>query len=532
MARGLLPIFMAFVAALTFAAAAMAQPAPRGTLVAVMATELTVLDPVFTTAAITRTHGFMVYDQLFALDSKGVPRPQMVETWDSAADGLRWSFTLRPGLAFHDGAPVRAVDAVASIRRWAGRDTTGRALLAAGMSLAAIDDKTFTLTLQQPFAPVLNALAKASANALFVLPERLAVAEGTQRVTDPTGSGPFMFKADEWRPGDRIVYVRNPRYVPRAEPPDGMAGGKTVLVERVEWRVIDDPNAAANALATGQVDIVESPGIDLRPVLERSPNVRFTLLNPVGQMLYLRPNTLQPPFDKVEARQALLHLVDQREVLQALGVPEADTYPYCPAYFFCGTPLETRAGAAGLQQPDIPRAKALLAKAGYAGQKVMIMQPADQPLVSAATLVVVQALRRGGIAAEPALMDWGSLLVRRAKTEGPEAGGWNLFITQGLPFDATDPVVHSYLAMPCPNPVPGFPCDPGGDLGMEGLRRAWWQSQDPAKRRALVDAIQERAYDQVPYVNAGQYRTPSAHRVTVTGLRPAVGMVFWGVGKE
>lgn len=497
-------------------------------LTAVMATELTVLDPVFTTAAITRTHGFMVYDQLFALDAKGEPKPQMVERWERSPDGLRWEFTLRPGLLFHDGAPVRAADAVASIRRWAGRDTTGRALAAAGMTLSVLDQRTFSLTLRRPFAPVLNALAKASANALFVMPERIAAADGAQRVTDPTGSGPFVFRAGEWRPGNRIVYAGNTAYVPRPEPPDGMAGGKVVQLDRVEWRVIDDPSATANALITGQVDVVESPGTDLRPILERAPGVRFTTTNPVGQMLYLRPNSLQPPFDRAEARRALLYLVDQREVLQALGVPQSDTVPYCPAYFYCGTPLETDAGAVGMREPDIGKARELLAQAGYRGEPVVIMQPADQPQVSAATLVVVQALRRAGIAVEPALMDWGSLVVRRAKTEGPANGGWNLFITQGLGFDATDPVVHSYLAMPCPNPVPGFPCD----ARMEELRRAWWEEPDPVRRRALVDTIQERAYDQVPYVNAGQFRVPVAHRANVVGLRPAVGLVFWGVRKE
>src|SRR5919106_5276013 len=89
------------------------------------------IDPIWTTAYITRNHGYLVYDVLFALDDKLQPQPQMVESWKVSDDKLTWTFTLREGLKFHDGAPVKAEDAVASLQRWGKRDGMGQKLMEA-----------------------------------------------------------------------------------------------------------------------------------------------------------------------------------------------------------------------------------------------------------------------------------------------------------------------------------------------------------------------------------------------------------------
>ena len=186
-------------------------------------------------------------------------------------DAMRWRFTLREGLAFHDGTPVRAADAVASIRRWAQRDVVGKALAAATGALEVVDDRSFSLTLARPFALVTQALARPTASALFVMPERLAATPAATAITDATGSGPFIFQANEWRAGDRAVYRRNPAYRPRPEPADGLAGGKVAKIDRLEWLAMPDPATAAAALQAGEVDFVEAPSPDLIPTLERNP---------------------------------------------------------------------------------------------------------------------------------------------------------------------------------------------------------------------------------------------------------------------
>src|ERR1043166_9671536 len=84
--------------------------------------DLTQLDPVFASIVITREYGLLIYEELFAWDSKLQPRPQMVDSWTTSPDGLTWRFTLRDGLKFHDGQAVTTTDVVPSLQRWMARD--------------------------------------------------------------------------------------------------------------------------------------------------------------------------------------------------------------------------------------------------------------------------------------------------------------------------------------------------------------------------------------------------------------------------
>ncbi len=498
------------------------------TLKIVLVNDLASLDPVQSTAAFVRNHGFLVYDQLFALDSKGDPQPEMVESFTKSTDGRAWRFTLRPGQTFHDGSPVRAADAVASIKRWAQRDVVGKALMAATASIDVVDERTFTITLARPFALVTEALARPTASALFVMPERLAVTSPATAITDATGSGPFIFVADEWQVGHRAVYRRNPAYHPRPEPPDGLAGGKVAMVDRIEWLTMPDAATAAAALQTGEIDFLEQPSPDLIPSLERVPGIKLMPINPIGFDIWVRLNHAQPPFDDPRARQALLYLIDQKEDLDATGVRPSEQVAYCPAWFMCGSPLESEAGARGLQRVDIPRAKALLAEAGYKGERVVFMDPSDQPVNHAATLTIAAHMKEAGINVDVPSMDWATLTQRRNKKDPVEQGGWNMFITIANVLDGSSPLTNLYLASPCENGIAGWPCD----ARLEELRRAWWEEGDPAKRHDLLEQVQARAFDVLPYVNGGQFRTLAAVRTSVAGIRPTTIPVFWGVRKH
>jgi peptide/nickel transport system substrate-binding protein len=513
---------------LGLAQAAIAQPAPSGTLKIVLSNPLASLDPVVSTAAFIRNHGFMVYDQLFGLDSKGEAQPQMVARHEVLADGTTHRFTLRDGLAFHDGQPVRAADAVASIKRWGQRDIAGRALLAATAAIEVVDEKTFTLKLSRPFGLVTEALARPTASALFMMPERIASTPANVAFTDATGSGPFIFRREDFSPGERAVYLRNPAYRPRTEPADGLAGAKIALLERIEWLGITDPATVAAALQAGEIDFVEQPTPDVLPMLARNRNIRLFALNPVGSMVWLRPNHKQPPFDNPRARQALLYLVNQHENLQAIGIAPSEQVPYCPAYFLCGTPLESSAGAQGLRAIDVEKAKALLAEAGYDGRRVVFLNASDSPTNNAVTLTMAQNMRRAGLNMDVVNMDWATLSQRRNRQEAIDQGGWNLFVTVANVLDSQNPLVNVYLGSPCQGGLAGWPCD----ATLERLRASWWEESDPARRRAILDQVHAQAYESLPYINAGQFRTLAAHRTNIEGLRETIIPVFWGVTKR
>src|SRR5690348_17522272 len=158
--------------------------------------DLRILDPITTTAYITRNHGYMIYDTLFATDAKFQVQPQMVDKYDISKDQLTYTFTLRDGLKFHDGQPVRSADCIASVERWAKRDALGQKLAEATEAWKAVDDKTFTLKLKKPFPLTLEALGKPSSNVPFIMPERIAKTDAFQNITEAIGSGPFKFVKD------------------------------------------------------------------------------------------------------------------------------------------------------------------------------------------------------------------------------------------------------------------------------------------------------------------------------------------------
>src|SRR5438874_7032659 len=142
------------------------------TLTVVLESEVTILDPHFITATITRTFGLHVFDMLFAMNEKGEIKPQMVDSWEVSADKLNWSFSLRDGLKWHDGTPVTASDCVASLRRWSVRDPLGKMLMADTASLEAVDARTFKLALKEPFPLMLEVLGKPNAPLPVMMPAR------------------------------------------------------------------------------------------------------------------------------------------------------------------------------------------------------------------------------------------------------------------------------------------------------------------------------------------------------------------------
>ncbi|GIX47227.1 MAG: ABC transporter substrate-binding protein [Candidatus Tectimicrobiota bacterium] len=502
--------------------------AAGGTLRFVPHADLKNIDPIWTTAYITRNHGYMIYDTLFALDADLQPRPQMVESWSVSPDGLTYTFTLRPGLKWHDGTPVRAADCVASIQRWGKRDGMGQKLMDATKELKVVDERTFTLTLKAPYGLVLHSLAKISSNVPFMMPERIAKTDPFTQISEPIGSGPFIFKKDEWVPGHKVVYVRNPDYLPRPEPPSLAAGGKVVKVDRVEWIYIPDQTTALNALMAGEVDYFEAPSLDLYPLLTKNPDITVIIADPLGSQGWLRPNHLHPPFNNKKARHALLWMVKQEDYMRAVaGDPKF--WRTCGAYFVCGTPLESDVGSDPLMTQDLEKAKQLLKEAGYDGRPIVLMDPTDIPTLHNATLVTAQLLRKIGVNVDLQAMDWSTLTSRRAEKKPPEQGGWHLFHTSWIAPDVFNPVANIGVSGGCEERAWfGWPCDER----LEKLRDAWARTSDPAEQKRLAEEIQRVAYDVVPYIITGQYFGIRAYRKNVKGVLQAPVPFLWNVSKE
>jgi peptide/nickel transport system substrate-binding protein len=196
----------------------------------------------------------MVWDTLYGMDDKLVPQRQMVEAEEVSPDGLAWTFRLRPALKFHDGEPVLAKDVVASLNRWAARDPVGLMIRGIQNELTANDDRNLRWVLKKPFSKMLLALARCDPRVAFIMPARIAATDPFRQINEYVGSGPMRFVKNEWVPGAKAVFEKFTDYVPRQEPASWLAGGKRMLVDRIECIVIPDAGTASAALQSGEVD--------------------------------------------------------------------------------------------------------------------------------------------------------------------------------------------------------------------------------------------------------------------------------------
>lgn len=510
--------------------AAIASPvSAETTLTVVKHSALRVLDPIMTTAYMSRNHGYMIFDTLYALDSDLNPQPQMVERHSVSEDGLTYTFTLRDGLIFHDGSPVTGADVAASIARWGERDGMGQVLMSFVDSMTqGTDSNEFVLKLKKPYGLVIASLAKPSSNVPFIMPAWLAETPSTEPIPTQIGSGPFVWVEDEFQPGIRAVYVKNKDYVPRAEPASWAAGGKVVNVDRVEWVVMPDDQTALNALQAGEIDFWESPPSDLVPILEANSDITVRNLNTLGMQTIMRPNTLHFPMNDARIRKAAIASVHQQDVLDALvGNPEY--YNECGAMFVCGTPLATDIGSETLIQGNgMEKAKQLLVEANYDGTPIIIMHPTDVATLSVQPVVVAQAMRDAGFVVELQTMDWQTLVGRRASQAPIKEGGWHMFMTNWVGADVFNPLVN--------NMVNGK----GNDAGwfgwpdvpqLEELRMDYATETDLDKQIEIAAEIQKVAFEEGVYAPIGQYFLPSAWSSELEGVLDSPAPLFWNISK-
>ena len=509
-------------------ATALSNLASAQTLRVVMHSDVKALDPIWSGAYITRNHGYMLYDTLFAIDDKFQVKPQMVDTWTTSADGLTWTFKLRDGLEWHDGTPVTAEDCVASLKRWSARDSMGQKLATMLAEYKIVDPKTFQIVLKEKFGPLLDAIGKPSVVVPFMMPKKAAETDAFTQGDNVIGSGPFVFKKDEWKPGEKLVYLKNTKYKPRAEPMSGLAGGKVVNVDRVEWVWIPDSETQMNALVNGEVDYLESVSYDLLPVLEKTKGIKI-LIGSVSNQYVFRMNWLTPPFNNAKVRQAASYALSQEEFLQA-NIGDKRYYRTCKAMFTCGSPLESTAGMDGLIEGNIAKAKQLLAEANYDGTVVVMPQPTDLGVIKQIAPVAKAQLEKAGFKVEVQPMDWQSMVTRLTTKKGPPSeGGWNAYGTSWSQIDILDPLMTPNLIATCEKARGGWPCD----ADLEKLRDKFVAATTPAEKKAAADVVQAHAMQVVTHVPLGEWFAVGAARdnIVFPSVLPPV-TVFWGISKK
>ena len=508
--------------ALLFTAAPVA--AQQRPLRLVLTQELAILDPIISTNNATRQFGYMVFDTLISMDSQGRYRPQMLESWRVSADGLRYDFRLREGLEWHDGQPVTAEDCVASLRRWGARDGLGQLLMAATASLAADGPRDFSLVLSRPFGFVIEALGKPGTIVPFMMPARVAATDPQRPITEFIGSGPYTFNRAEWRQGDRAVFRRFARYHPRAEPADGLAGGKVVHFDVAEFVSITDAATRVAALQGNEVDMLEFLPPDFIAPMRRNRNI--TVMRPSGGMGQYMPfislNHAQPPFDNLLIRQAAQAAINQAEIVATVGVPADFRLEDCTSISTCNSPSFIPASHPNLARRGLERARALLREGGYNNERVVFLHPTDSIMLSPVASMAMQNLRAAGFNVEEYASDWATVAGRRLNREG-----WNVIPVVWPGVDLFSPIVFAGTAFNC-RAYPGWFCDEP----MHDLMLRYTAVTEPVARRDLASAIQDRFHENVNFIIGGQMSVPQAYRAELTGVVEFAFPIPWNLRRS
>lgn len=502
---------------------ALAQPAiakNASTFRFIPQADVTVLDPLGTTAYPTRNHGHMCWDTLYGVDENFVPQPQLAEGHVVEDDGRRWVFTLRDGPTFHDGEKVRAADAVASIRRWMPRDTHGQTLALRVDDIKVLDDRRFEIRLKRPFGLMLDALGKVSSYPCFIYPERFAKMDPTKPFTEVVGSGPWRFEASERISGAQVVYRKFDKYVPTpVGKPSMIAGPKLAEYERMEWKIVPDPATAGAAMQAGEFDWWEVVAPDLRPVLLKARNVVLDRIDASGTYAGFRFNQLNPPFDDPAVRQSLLKAITQSDFMAAAAGDDPSVWRDGVGCFPVASPLASDEGLSALTSPrDIAGARAALQATGKAGAKVVALHATDVANQQALMSVGVDVLRKVGFDVQDATSDWGTLLQRRQNRGPITQGGWNALIVLLSGMEMNTPAGHLLLRGNGADAWFGWPTAPK----LEALRDAWFDAPDMAAQKAIGRQIQAQFFVDLPYIPLGQYYTDSAYQKGLTGIRRGI----------
>jgi peptide/nickel transport system substrate-binding protein len=503
------------------AAASLAAPRIAGagaarTLKFVPQADLAVLDPIYTTSTITRSHGYMILDTLYGLDDAAKPQPQMAAGHTTEQDGLVWTIFLRDGLRFHDNTQVLARDAVASLKRWWIRDTFGSVLRAATDELVAVDDTSLRFRLKKTFPMLPDALAKATTYEPFIMPAWQAATPPNKPVANIVGSGPYRYRPGDAVPGAEYAWERFAGYVPR---PGGVtsftSGPKTAWFDRVEWHIIPDPATAAAALRNGEVDWWEQPSIDLQPMLRSRPDLKVTVPDPNGFIAAIKMNCLNPPFDNAAIRRVILDATNQRDYMISIVGDDPQLFNDRIGVFTPGCAMASDVGTERFVRPvDIAAARRGLVEAGYHGETVVVLLAADNPISSAPTEICIDLLKKIGMNVDVQSSDWGTLQARRVNMGLPAQGGWSLFISSTIGLEQLNPASHQFIRGNGRDSFFGWPTSPR----LEELRFAWFDAPDLATQKEICRQMQMQAWVDVPYVPLGQYLQATAFRADLTGM--------------
>ncbi|MSQ08532.1 MAG: hypothetical protein EXR44_04460 [Dehalococcoidia bacterium] len=470
-------------------------------------------DPNWTTASGTHNVTYSIQELLLAHTEQYALGKQLAESWISSGDGKTWTFRIRSGVKFHDGTPLTTKQVIATLNRQKDAAAVFKLVQAQFGTpvftdyVKVVDDLTFTINLKEPTGLVPFGLGPQNFQPLIQSEAWSAVPQKETAKGDPIGTGPYKF--EKWTPGDRWSMVRFADYKASPEKTDGAAGRQTAYLDRVEYIEIPDQTTRVAALEAGEVDMAQEFPADLAVRLEK--NTKIQLVSMAPNRLLGHFNHLKPPFNNVEARRAFIQAYDNEKAL-LLAAGNKNSYRLCPSLMQCGTDWESSAGAAGnYYAKKTAESKAKIAALGMAGMKVRLMDPTDRQPAHAAAQVSREVLADIGFNVEFLVMDWATMVTRRAD---PEL--WEFFHTWSGSSVRTGPVGHLAFGEIQYNgwfnkyqDVPG--------KGRDSLTKLAKET-DVAKQKQIMDDFQAYFYEDAIFLQVGEFFSRWAARADMRGI--------------
>ncbi|MDQ7860035.1 MAG: ABC transporter substrate-binding protein [Armatimonadota bacterium] len=484
------PIALALVVLLMAPAAP--APAPAGTLRIGLEAQPTTMDPGLSTDLYSQQVYSHVLEGLLMLDPEGVPRPALATSWTPSADGRTWTFRLREGVRFHDGAEFTADDVKYTIERILNPETRSpqRGLLSQIASVEAADRHTVRIATRNAFAPILTNLAIAA----YILPRAAHSRLGRDFARRPVGTGPY--KMVEWVADDRIVLEANADYY----------GGRPAL-DRVQFRFIPEGSVRLAEVESGGLDLIAGvPAQDLR-------RLRVSLLLDLQEVVgtncrLLGFNTSVKPYDDVRVRQAIAHALDKQRIVDVVWpgrgvVAEGPIPPTSWAY-------DGRFRGLG---HNVARARQLLAEAGLAGGFEMNLLVSESEEIRREVALYIDQLKAVNITVRPTVVDFPTLLDRLLKANYDVLRvGWT-----------TNPEPDSLLYSPFhTSAIGGFNFTKYRSPRVDELLDRGRTLSNQADRVRVYQEAQRVIVQDAPMVFIFHEKRTYAHRKAVTGFRPHV----------
>jgi peptide/nickel transport system substrate-binding protein len=491
--------------AATAGAGSAGQPKKGGSLKFAIFGEAPSLDPMFTTATITKNLASQMFEGLLSPDMRLRPQPDLAESYDMSRDGKTATFRLRKGVTFHNGKEMTSADIVASLRRFTNLANRGKVIAGRLDDIKAQDKHTVVMTFKQPTGRLPLFLASFEG---IMMPEEIATKYMKEQLKEYIGTGPFKFV--ERQPDRFTKLVRFDNYAAGPGEPNGWVGRKTAYVDELLVIPVPEDSVRADGVITGEYHFGELLNPDSYDSLKSNSNVDTYIVKPYFWSA-IHFNKKQGMFTDLKMRKAFKLAIDLEPGWRAAwGKPEF--WRLQPAMGAPETPWYTEVSKGEYNKKDPDQAKALLKEAGYKGETVRWLTTKEYSYNYNFALATKPQLEAVGMKVDLQLVDWATLIQRRAK---PEL--WDVFVT------GHDTPNHPVL-MPFMNPTwPGWWDTPEKNKLYNDL----FAEVDDKKANALVEDMERLVMKEVPYVKIGEYFGLRASRKELKGYVNPVHFFFW-----